>query len=87
MSLPFSLLLIPYAIFLLIWFFLSLTGYYHLFRFGGRRVSTFLLGLIYFIGCVVIFQVSYLYVQEVNWQETVSIFSGALPINFIEFSN
>ncbi len=87
MSFPLSFLLIPYGIFLVVWFFLSLTGYYHLFRFGGRRISTFLLGLIYCIGFIVLFQASYLYLRGVNWQETITIFSKKLPAQFGDFGN
>lgn len=82
MTFPLSIFLIPYVLFLLVWFFLSAVGYYHLLRFGGRRFSTYLLGIVYFLGCMVLLQASYLYLQGVHWGELISASAGVLPAQF-----
>jgi len=87
MTFTLSILLIPYIIFLALWFVLSLVGYYHLIRFGSRHASTYILGIVYFLGCVVCLQVTYLYIGDVNWSEMVTVFSNAIPAEFGGFSN
>lgn len=86
MTFSLSIFLIPYGLFLVVWFFLSAVGYYHLLRFGGRRFSTYLLGIVYFLGCVVLLQVTYLYFQGLHWGEIISAFPDALPIRFGEIN-
>ncbi|HRH32612.1 MAG TPA: hypothetical protein PK720_00450 [bacterium] len=77
MTFPLSLLLIPYGFFLIIWGFLSLVGFYHIARYGGRHVSTFILGLVYFLGCVTLLQVSYMYLAPIDWNQSITIFEVA----------
>lgn len=87
MTFSLSILLIPYIVFLVLWFILSVIGYYHLIRFGSRQASTYILGLIYFLGCVACLQVTYLYLGNVNWSEMVTLFSNPITSEFGTFGN
>jgi hypothetical protein len=79
-------LLIPYAIFLVIWFFLSMVGLYHLIRFSGRHTSSFVMGLVYVIGSVVILTISYIYLAPISWSQPATIFGSLGPSpSFIDF--
>lgn len=84
MTFPLIYFLIPYAIFLAIWFFLSIVGFYHLIRFGGRRFSNVVMGLIYLIGCVVLLQVSYIYLSPIDWSQPISVFKSRATSTFMD---
>lgn len=78
MTFPLIFLLIPYVVFLCIWLFLSLVGFYHLMRYSGRRFINFILGIIYFVGCVVLLQLSYMYLSPIDWNQPITIFKNSL---------
>lgn len=69
-------LLYIYYIFLFFWAILSLIGFYHLVRFGGRMFGSFFVGIVYIIGVVVILFLSYNYLSSIDWQTPVTVFSG-----------
>ncbi len=73
MTISLLVLLIPYIIFLCIWGFLSLVGFYHLARYGGRHLGTYIVGLLYMAGCLVLLQLSYSYLGHVDWNSTITI--------------
>jgi len=65
-----------YYIFLIFWAILSLIGFYHLIRFGGRMFSSFFVGVVYIIGVVIILFLSYNYFSSIDWQTPMTVFSG-----------
>ena len=82
MSFPLYYILFPAALFLAVWFFLSLVGFYHLARFGFRHIGLLLIVLVYIGGSALILQTAYAYLAPVDWQASVIMFSrlpAALP--------
>lgn len=81
MSFPLSYLLIPYLIFLGIWFILSLIAVYHILRFGGKVVGGMLLTVMYVSGAITLAVLSYTYIIDIDWRNEASFFSspGSLP--------
>lgn len=85
MTFPLIFILIPYAIFLCIWLFLSLVGFYHLMRYSGQRLVNFVIGLIYFIGCVMLLQLSYSYLSPIDWNQPITVFKNSFaPSSFMD---
>ncbi len=82
MTFTLNIFLYIYFVFLLVWFILSLIGFYHLIRFGGRMFGTVFVGLIYLVGVLMIGSLSYLYMSPINWDEEIVIFD-----NITVFSN
>lgn len=64
-----------YYIFLIFWAILSLIGFYHLVRFGHRMFGSFLVGIVYIAGIIIIAFVSYSYLSNIDWQAPVTVFS------------
>jgi ABC-type maltose transport system permease subunit len=82
MTFPLIFLLYIYFAFLAIWTILSLVGLYHLLRFGGRMIGTFLIGLVYVSGSIIIIFLSYSYLSTIDWQTQITVFD-----NLSVFSN
>ncbi|MCX6792576.1 MAG: hypothetical protein NTY12_00970 [Candidatus Falkowbacteria bacterium] len=76
MTFPLVIFLYAYFVFLFIWAILSLIGFYHLLRFGGRMFGSFFVGLLYIVGTLVILYVSYFYFSTIDWQAQATIFQG-----------
>lgn len=76
MTFTLNIFLYIYFAFLLVWFILSMVGFYHLIRFGGRMFGTFFVGLIYLVGVLMIGSLSYLYMSPIDWDEEISIFDN-----------
>lgn len=74
MTFSLNILLYLYFAFLAVWAILSLIGFYHLVRFGGRMFGTFFIGFIYLIGTIIIIYLSYSYLSAIDWQTEVTIF-------------
>ncbi len=82
MSFPLYYLLLPYALFLIIWGLLGLVGIYHLVRFGFRHIGLVLIVLLYLGGSAFILQISYQMLAPLDWQQSISAFTSmpsALP--------
>jgi len=76
MTFPLVIFLYGYFAFLVFWAILSLVGFYHLVRFGGRMFVSFFVGFLYVIGTIFLLYVSYLYLATIDWQVQVSIFQN-----------
>lgn len=76
MTFPLVIFLYGYFVFLVIWAILSLIGFYHLVRFGGRMFGSFFVGVLYLAGSLILMYLSYFYFSSVNWQTQVSIFEN-----------
>ncbi len=82
MSFPLYILAIPYGLFLVLWTFLSLIGFYHLLRFG-RQIVGFILIAFYIAGAVGLLSLSYEYLWPIDWQMRASVFQGSsAPASF-----
>ncbi len=75
MPFPLYILTIPYFIFLAVWSFLSLVGFYHLLRFG-RQITGLILIALYLAGALGLLSLSYQFLSPIDWQMRVSVFSG-----------
>lgn len=76
MTFTLNIFLYIYLAFLLVWFILSMVGFYHLIRFGGRMFGTFFVGLIYLVGVLMIGSLSYLYMSPIDWDTEIVIFDN-----------
>ncbi len=84
MSFPLTYLLIPYFIFLGVWFILSLVALYHIFRFGGKKVGSVFLVVIYIAGSVGLAILSYTFLSPIPWRDEASVMNGHAPIPAFE---
>lgn len=62
-----ALFLIPYALFLLIYLFLSMFGITHLIRFGVQNFTTFIATFLYIAASVIILFLSFTILASINW--------------------
>lgn len=85
MTFSLTLLLIPYAIFLGVWLFLSLVGFYHLMRYSGQRMVNFSLGLIYCLGSIVLLLLSFFLLSPIDWSQQITLFQSSVePSSFMD---
>ncbi len=70
---PLWILLIPYALFLLIFGIFSLIDVYHAIRFRSGIISATLLILFYLAGTVGILYVSFLLLMPVDWTQAIGV--------------
>jgi hypothetical protein len=81
MSIPLIIFLYIYYGFLVVWGLLFLAVVYHLLKFGLRGALTIIILFIFVGGALFLLNASYLFIAQVDWQSTVTIF------NFISQSN
>ncbi|NQU83746.1 MAG: hypothetical protein HQ536_03460 [Parcubacteria group bacterium] len=84
MIISYSLLLIPYAFFLVVFGIFTIINIYNLIRFGGWNIVGFWATFLFLAGVVFIFFISYQNLIIFDWQETVTILerSDFLPQPF-----
>lgn len=87
MTFTLNILLYIYYAFLAVWSILSLIGLYHLLRFGGRMFGTYLIGLVYIAGVIVIVFMSYTYLSTIDWETPITVFSNAGVFNNVTSPN
>ncbi|MFC1612585.1 hypothetical protein ACFL29_01915 [Patescibacteria group bacterium] len=73
LSFPLSILLIPYALFLLIAAFFVFVTLRNLSRFRAEDVYSFGALLVFLVGLILIGYFSYQYLGPINWTEMVEI--------------
>ncbi len=76
MTFTLSWLLIVYFIFLICFVFFSLINIYHLVRYGVLNFTTFLATFLYLAVTLVIIFISWQYLSQINWQQTIELFKG-----------
>lgn len=81
MTFPLWYLIIPYLVFLAVWLILSLIALYHLLRFGGHKVGSIMLAVIYIAGSIALLTLSYNELMTIGWQNEASVFANrpAMP--------
>jgi len=67
-----GLLLIPYYIFLFIFFILSLFNLYHLFRFGFKSFFSLFMIAFFLLGTACILVVTFFLIAHIDWQQTAT---------------
>lgn len=86
MTFSLSYLLFVYLFFVLIWAIASLIGFYHLMRYGRVGSGTILV-TIYLIGAGIIFNLTFVYLMNVDWNMIISPFGGFIDTAPPDFSN
>jgi len=76
MTFSLSIFLYLYIAFLVMWFFLSLSAIYHMFKFGFKNLITFLSTFIFIIISIFLLASSYYYISEIDWKTQISLFEG-----------
>jgi len=74
-ELPLYIFLIIYAVYLLIFLIFSLFNIYHITKHGFKSVSVYLILTFYIIVSVGMILVTWYYLQDINWQENISLLS------------
>ncbi|MCK5460016.1 hypothetical protein KAI52_02790 [Candidatus Parcubacteria bacterium] len=74
MSFSLSILLLPYFIFLAIFFIFVFFNFYHLFRFGFRSLLVDFIAALFCIGIASILTVSFLNIAEIDWNIAINLF-------------
>jgi hypothetical protein len=75
MSFQLIIFLYIYYGFLVVWGLLFLAVVYHLLKFGLRGVLTIVILFIFVGGAFFLLNTSYLFIAQVDWQSTVTIFN------------
>lgn len=70
---PIAALLIPYALFLLIFLFFSFVNLYHLIKFGSTNFVAFMATFLFLAGSVLILYTSYTYIINTDWTRTIDV--------------
>ena len=70
-SLPITILLIPLAIFLVLYLLFSVFNIFHLIHYGVRSNGFFITILIYIVGTVFLLGASYIALKDFDWQRTI----------------
>jgi hypothetical protein len=81
MTFPLYVFLIIYAVVFLIYVFFSAFLFYHIFRFGYWDSSTKFMVFLYFLVTLGILLSTIIYSIDVDWSETISLFSD-MQLNF-----
>lgn len=76
MTFPLFYLLIPYMIFLLIFFIFSLVNIYHMLVFTEAGFIGFFMTFIFLAGSFYLLFLTWSLGSAINWRETVEIFHG-----------
>ena len=84
MSFTLSIFLIPYTIFLLLWFIISIVAVYHMLKFGFKNFTTFATTILFVGVSVAMLYFSYTYIIEIDWQTEITLFSNT-PSTEIQF--
>jgi hypothetical protein len=73
MNISLSYFLFAYLIFLAIWLVLSLTGLYHLYKFGFKIAATYISIAAYLIISILILVITYGFLNTIDWSEKITI--------------
>lgn len=73
MTFPLYLFLFVYLIFLFICLIFSLVGIYHMFRYGFKNLTTFIVIFFYIAVLILMLVTSYNYINQINWNFYVSL--------------
>ncbi|MDP3985285.1 MAG: hypothetical protein Q8P82_00840 [bacterium] len=77
---PLSIILIPYGLFLMGFFFFTFVNVYHLIRFGvGGFVGFFTVFLFFGVSALLLF-ITYMYAMEIDWTRGFVIPSFGAPV-------
>jgi hypothetical protein len=76
MSIPLSSILIIYFIFLVFFIIFSYFNIYHIVRFGTLNFTNFLAIFIFIGVSVLILFVSWQYLSQIDWQQSIELFNG-----------
>lgn len=72
-----SILLIPYLLFLLLWFVFSIIAVYHMMKFGFKNFTTFFATFIFVAVSLTLLIISYNFLIQIDWDISVLMFKGA----------
>lgn len=73
MTFPLYLFLFVYLAFLAICLIFSLVAVYHMFRYGFKTFTTFIITFFYIAVLILIISVSYNAISQINWNFYVSL--------------
>lgn len=83
MSFSLIIFLYIYYFVLAVWAIMFLTIIYHMFKFGLKTFMTFFLTFIFVAVAILLLNTSYLYISQIDWNSTVTIFPGIFTPNEI----
>ncbi len=67
--------------FLFVWGLLFLAVTYHMLKFGLKNFLTFFITFIFIAVAVLLLYVSNIYIDQIDWSQTVTIFGGSSKPN------
>jgi len=76
MAIQLALFLYIYYGFLVIWALLFLAVIYHMLKFGLKSFATFLLTFIFIAVAILLLNVSYIYLSQVDWSKMIVIWGN-----------
>lgn len=76
MAIQLALFLYIYYGFLAIWALLFLAVIYHMLKFGLRSFMTFLLTFMFIAVAILLLNVSYIYISQIDWSQSIVIWGN-----------
>jgi hypothetical protein len=86
MEFPLYIILIPYLIFILVWFIFSLVALYHMFKFGFKNITTYFTSFLYVLIATGMLAVSYIYLNELDWTVKISVLNNILNFDLPSYT-
>ena len=76
MAVQLLLFLYIYYAFLIIWALLFLSVIYHMLKFGLKSFTTFMLTFLFVAVAILLLNVSYIYISQIDWNNTITIWGN-----------
>jgi len=76
MAIRLVIFLYIYYAFLTIWALLFLAVIYHILKFGLRSFMTFALTFLFIAVAILLLDVSYVYISQIDWNNTITIWGN-----------
>ncbi len=74
MTITLSILLIPYLLFLIMFFIFSFFNFYHILKFGFKdKISIFMISF-FVILTIIILVITFIFALNINWSEKINPF-------------
>ncbi len=73
MSIPLSLLFIPYGLFLVFFVIMSLVYLYHLLRYGAGHMGTYIFIILYVVATVAVISIAAGYLTTIDWSSAIQL--------------
>lgn len=79
MDIPLAFFLLAYVIFVGFFLVFTLFNIFHIVKFGVKSVGAYVVTFSYVALSLAVLIVSYIYIAQIDWNQTVTLFSSSSP--------